>query len=178
MATSAGPAGLTAAAAEEREGAAAAGSGPAAPPSGPAAFLSLPAPFSEEGTRRGAGGAAAATGPRPEPRGKRGLGGGGGRGGPCGSRRGGTVPCGARRRVRGGLGCAGSVGGGVSVPLQGLAGGGSSRSAPEPPSWQEPKYASAALAPGPFSPGAGVHRDEQNKSFRYKHCSLIGAVFS
>ncbi|XP_072734808.1 transcription factor E4F1 isoform X2 [Ciconia boyciana] len=48
MATSAGPAGLTAAAAEEREGAAAAGSGPAAPPAGPAAFLSLPAPFSEE----------------------------------------------------------------------------------------------------------------------------------
>ncbi|XP_062444488.1 transcription factor E4F1 isoform X2 [Rhea pennata] len=48
MATSAGPAGLTAAAAEAREGAAAAGSGPAAAPAGPAAFLSLPAPFSEE----------------------------------------------------------------------------------------------------------------------------------
>ncbi|XP_061850318.1 transcription factor E4F1 isoform X4 [Colius striatus] len=48
MATSAGPAGLTAAAAEERGGAAAAGSSPAAPPAGPAAFLSLPAPFSEE----------------------------------------------------------------------------------------------------------------------------------
>uniref|UniRef100_A0A8D0KZD0 Transcription factor E4F1 n=1 Tax=Strix occidentalis caurina TaxID=311401 RepID=A0A8D0KZD0_STROC len=48
MATSAGPAGLTAAAAEEREGAAVAGSGSAAPPSAPAAFLSLPAPFSEE----------------------------------------------------------------------------------------------------------------------------------
>ncbi|KAM6054913.1 transcription factor E4F1 isoform 1-T1 [Chlamydotis macqueenii] len=48
VATNAGPAGLTAAAAEEREGAAAAGSGPAAPPAGPAAFLSLPAPFSEE----------------------------------------------------------------------------------------------------------------------------------
>ncbi|XP_074775050.1 transcription factor E4F1 isoform X3 [Athene noctua] len=48
MATSAGPAGLTAAAAEEREGAAVAGSGPAAPPAAPAAFLSLPAPFSEE----------------------------------------------------------------------------------------------------------------------------------
>ncbi|KAM9599027.1 transcription factor E4F1 isoform 11-T11 [Morphnus guianensis] len=48
MATSAGPAGLTAAAAEEREGAAAAGSDPAAPSAGPAAFLRLPAPFSEE----------------------------------------------------------------------------------------------------------------------------------
>ncbi|XP_025959760.1 transcription factor E4F1 [Dromaius novaehollandiae] len=48
MATSAGPAGLTAAAAEAREGAAAAGSGPAAAPAGPAAFLSLPAPFGEE----------------------------------------------------------------------------------------------------------------------------------
>ncbi|KAM9222828.1 transcription factor E4F1 isoform 2-T2 [Leptosomus discolor] len=48
MATSAGPAGLTAAAAEEREAAAAAGSGSSAPPAGPAAFLSLSAPFSEE----------------------------------------------------------------------------------------------------------------------------------
>ncbi|KAM6320238.1 transcription factor E4F1 isoform 1-T1 [Podargus strigoides] len=48
MATGAGPAGLTAAAAEEQEGAAAVGSSPAAPPAGPAAFLSLPAPFSEE----------------------------------------------------------------------------------------------------------------------------------
>ncbi|XP_074960716.1 transcription factor E4F1 isoform X3 [Phalacrocorax aristotelis] len=48
MATSAGPAGLTAAAAEEREGVAAEGSGPAAPPAGPAAFLGFPAPFSEE----------------------------------------------------------------------------------------------------------------------------------
>uniref|UniRef100_A0A8B9S4K0 Transcription factor E4F1 n=1 Tax=Apteryx owenii TaxID=8824 RepID=A0A8B9S4K0_APTOW len=48
MATSAGPAGLTAAAAEAREGAAATGSGPAAAPAGPAAFLSLPAPFGEE----------------------------------------------------------------------------------------------------------------------------------
>ncbi|XP_051488112.1 transcription factor E4F1 isoform X2 [Apus apus] len=51
MATSAGPAALTAAAAGGSGGAAAAGSGgsgPAAPPAGPAAFLSLPAPFSEE----------------------------------------------------------------------------------------------------------------------------------
>ncbi|XP_068279624.1 transcription factor E4F1 isoform X2 [Nyctibius grandis] len=48
MATSAGPAALTAAADGEREGAAAAGPGLAAPPAGPAAFLSLPAPFSEE----------------------------------------------------------------------------------------------------------------------------------
>ncbi|XP_049646982.1 transcription factor E4F1 isoform X4 [Accipiter gentilis] len=48
MATSAGPAGLTAAGAEEREGAAAAGSDPAAPSAGPAAFLRLPAPFNEE----------------------------------------------------------------------------------------------------------------------------------
>lgn len=47
MATSAGPAALTAAAAEEREGAAAAGSGPGA---GSGAFLGLPAPFGEEGT--------------------------------------------------------------------------------------------------------------------------------
>lgn len=51
MATSAGPAGLTAAGAEEREGAAAAGSDPAAPSAGPAAFLRLPAPFNEEGNR-------------------------------------------------------------------------------------------------------------------------------
>ncbi|XP_030337848.1 transcription factor E4F1 isoform X2 [Strigops habroptila] len=48
MATSAGPAGLTAGAAEEREAAAAAGSGAAGTPAAPAAFLSLPAPFSEE----------------------------------------------------------------------------------------------------------------------------------
>ncbi|XP_032847959.2 transcription factor E4F1 isoform X3 [Tyto alba] len=48
MATGAGPAGLTAAAAGGREAAAGEGSGPAAPPAGPAAFLSLPAPFSEE----------------------------------------------------------------------------------------------------------------------------------
>ncbi|KAH1183603.1 hypothetical protein KIL84_014219 [Mauremys mutica] len=48
MATSAGPAGLTAAAAGEQEGAAAAASSPAQAPAGPTAFLSLPAPFSEE----------------------------------------------------------------------------------------------------------------------------------
>ncbi|XP_065706947.2 transcription factor E4F1 isoform X2 [Patagioenas fasciata] len=48
MATSAGPAGLTADAAEERGEAAAADSGAAATPAGPAAFLSLPASFSEE----------------------------------------------------------------------------------------------------------------------------------
>ncbi|XP_074925232.1 transcription factor E4F1 [Chelonoidis abingdonii] len=48
MATSAGPAGLTAAAAGEQEGAATAASSPAQAPAGPTAFLSLPAPFSEE----------------------------------------------------------------------------------------------------------------------------------
>ncbi|XP_068003019.1 transcription factor E4F1 isoform X3 [Melanerpes formicivorus] len=48
MATSAGPAGLTAAAAEPREEAAADRTGSSAPPAGPTAFLSLPAPFSEE----------------------------------------------------------------------------------------------------------------------------------
>uniref|UniRef100_A0A8V5FW29 Transcription factor E4F1 n=1 Tax=Melopsittacus undulatus TaxID=13146 RepID=A0A8V5FW29_MELUD len=45
VATSAGPAGLTA---EQRQAAAEAGSGAAVTPAGPAAFLSLPAPFSEE----------------------------------------------------------------------------------------------------------------------------------
>lgn len=126
MATSAGPAGLTAAAAEKREGAAAAGSSSAAPPAGPATFLSLPAPFSEEGTRSGAGGAAA-TGPRPEPRGKRSLGGGR-----------------ARRGVKGGRSVVVLSPGG----LRGPAAGGSPRSAPEPASGQGRKHPSVPPAPG------------------------------
>lgn len=148
MATGAGPAALTAAAAQQREGAEAAGSGPAAPPAGPAAFLSLPAPFGEEGTWRGAGSAAAA-GPRPELRGERGLGGGGARGGAReGPARPGPAEPDARPALWGVLavpvlspGVGEAAGAGVPVPFcapsvlrAGRAGpdrGGSSRPAPE-----------------------------------------------
>lgn len=174
MATGAGPAGLTAAAAQQREGAAAAGSGPAAPPAGPAAFLSLSAPFSEEGTRRGAP-------PRQGPGRSRGESGGWGAAGPAGAPER-ARPGDARRGLWGVLavpvlspGVGEAAGAGVSVPLcapsllragraepQGPAGGDRPVPLQKPPLCGGEKTLGQPPPAGPFSAGAEARRDTRS----------------
>lgn len=186
MATSAGPAGLTAAGAEEREGAAAAGSDPAAPSAGPAAFLRLPAPFNEEGNRaRGgrcrrdrapagaegkAGPGGAAAGPAEAPEGAR-PGGTGAWGQECVCV--GSWLCrfrrwGSGRRLAGWLPlCAPSLLRAARAEPRGPAGGGGDRPAPlqKPPGCGSENTLRQPPPPGPFSPGAELTGTSRTQKF-------------